>query len=258
MIQDERLKNILHYLKENGKIRVDEICDLYQVSRDTARRDLVKLEEDRLIVRTHGGAMLPAVTPHVHRYEERLADRDVKQQIGRYAASFIQDGDTILLDTSTTVQWIADALEARDVEVVTNSIDIVNTLAKKPNVGIHLLGGTFNVWNRNVTGTQTVELLRNYRVQKLFIGACGLIQEGLCSPLAEEAYTKREMIRRADLVIVLADKTKFNKTFLHHVCGLEEIDILITDREPPKLMKETLVQHGVQLIVVNGGEEDGN
>lgn len=258
MTQDERLKNILDYLKENGKIRVEEICELYNVSRDTARRDLVKLEEDRLIVRTHGGAILPTFTRHISRYEERLADSEGKQQIGIRAASLIQDGDTILMDTSTTIQLAAEAIDARDVEILTNSIDVVNTLARKQHVVIHLLGGTFNAWNRNVTGVQTVEMLRNYRVNKLFIGACGMSLEGLTSPLADEAYTKREMIRRADQVIVLADKTKFQKTFIHRVCGLEEIDILITDSEPSKAMQETLAQYEIQTIVVNGGVEDEN
>ena len=111
------------------------------------------------------------------------------------------------MDASTTVHFAAATLSVSNVVVVTNSIDVATTLGKKDSSKVYLLGGEFNAWNRNVTGIQALEMLRNYRVQTLFIGACGLTLEGLNSPLVEEAYLKREMIQRADRVIVLADSS---------------------------------------------------
>jgi DeoR/GlpR family transcriptional regulator of sugar metabolism len=254
MTQDERLKDILDYLKEHGKIRVDEICERYEVSRDTARRDLVKLEDTKLIVRIHGGAMLSTFTHHAAHYEERFENCDAKLQIGQRAAELIKEGEHILMDASTTVHSAAEAISVRNVVVVTNSIDVATTLGKKDSIKVHLLGGEFNAWNRNVTGIQSIEMLRNFRVQTLFIGACGLTLEGLNSPLVEEAYLKREMIRRADRVVVLADSSKFNKVFFHHVCSLEEIDVLITDREPPTFMQEAFKEYNIEILITRGGE----
>lgn len=258
MTQDERLKDILQYLKEAGAIRVEEICERYQVSRDTARRDLVKLEEKQLITRTHGGAVLPSYNPDIRRYELRSENLIGKQAIGQKAASLVEDGEILLLDTSTTIQWAAEALTARNLTVVTNSIDVASTLGKKGASKLHLLGGQFNAWHRNVTGMETLEQLRHYHVKTVFIGACGMTLEGLNSPSVEEAYLKREMIRRSDRVIVLADYSKFNKRYLHDVCGLEEIDMLITDIEPPAYMREALQQHDIQIITSNGGDGHDN
>lgn len=197
MTQDERLKGILKYLKENGQIRMEQICEIFHISRDSARRDLVKLEEARLIVRTHGGAMLPSTGISIISYEDRMQEKASKKRIGRLAAEFIRDGETLFLDASTTVQAAVEACEAKNINAVTNSIDVAAFLGKKQNGKVHLLGGEYNAWHRNVTGPQTIGMIRDYRVQTLFLGACAITPEGLSTPSLEEAYVKREMIARA-------------------------------------------------------------
>ncbi|MBP2644043.1 MAG: glcR [Firmicutes bacterium] len=258
MSQYERLEKIMHYLRENKKISVDDICKLYHVSRDSARRDLVKLEDARLLLRVHGGAILPQSVQHVSRYEERLGNLSVKKRIGQAAASLIVDGESILMDASTTVQAAAEALTAKDLVVLTNSIDIAGTLGKKDNCKVHILGGEFNAWYRNVTGIQTIDMLRNFRVQTLFLGVGGLTGDGLSSPVLEDAYLKREMVRNAERVVVLADHEKFQKNFLHYVCGIQEINILVTDNIPPQFIQEVLKRNNVQIIVAEGGDNHDN
>ncbi|MDF2958299.1 MAG: glcR [Paenibacillus sp.] len=249
MSQEERLKDIVQYLQEHGKIRVDQMCDRFGISRDSARRDLVKLEEAQLIIRTHGGAMLPAAGQTVPRYEERLGNTEGKRRIGQAAAQLIQDGESIMLNASTTVQAMAEAVTAQGITVITNSIDVAGLMGKKEGMQVHLLGGQYHPWNRSVTGAQTVEMLRNFRVNTLFLGACSLSVDGLSSPLVEESYMKRGMIRSAGRVVVLADHHKFDRMFLHHVCSLEEMDVLITDLKPPVFLQEALDRYGVQTIV---------
>ena len=102
MFQEERLFSILEYLKSNKRISVDLICELYEVSRDTARRDMVKFEEQGSIVRTRGGAILPTLSKEVGNYDQRLQEESSsKLTIGKTAAALVQDGDYLMMDAST-------------------------------------------------------------------------------------------------------------------------------------------------------------
>ncbi|GLX66156.1 DeoR/GlpR family DNA-binding transcription regulator [Paenibacillus glycanilyticus] len=252
MTQEDRIKSIVDYLKLNRNISMEDICTLYEVSYDTARRDLVKMESDGLIVRVRGGAILPSMTKSITSYKERLADAGGKRAIAMAAASQIKDRDIIMLDTGTTTLYVAELMSAADNVVVTNSIDIAAVLCDKPNTATHLLGGMLNTWHRYAFGPRTVEMLSDIRVDKLFLGTCGLTDEGLFAPTEEEAYMKREMIKRASQVILLADSTKFNKNLFHRVCPFEAIDLLITDAAPPAPFDQICHDHGIQVIVSGG------
>ncbi|MFC4101653.1 DeoR/GlpR family DNA-binding transcription regulator [Paenibacillus xanthanilyticus] len=249
MNQEERIKSIVDYLKINQKISMEEICALYEVSYDTARRDMVKMETDGLIVRVRGGAILPSMTKHISSYKERLTDSGSKRSIAVAAASLIQDGDYLMLDTGTTTQYIAEFMSTTDNVVVTNSIDIAAVLCDKPQTTTHLLGGVVNTWHRYASGPRTIEMLSEIRVDKLFLGTCGITAEGLFAPTVEEAYLKREMIKRANQVILLADSSKFEKNLFHRVCPFDAIDMLITDAEPKAPFVKIFNEFEIQVVV---------
>jgi DeoR/GlpR family transcriptional regulator of sugar metabolism len=249
MNQDERIQSIIHYLKENYKIQLDDICELYGISRDTARRDLVKLEEEGDIIRIRGGAMLPTLTKNTKIYRERMHASENKRGIGQIAASLIKDGDYILMDTATTIQYTAEYLSTKNNVIVTNSIDVAGILCDKPNITTHLLGGELNTWHRNVFGPRTLEMLSDFKVDKLILGACGISSDGLSAPSVDEAYVKLEMIKRADQIIVLADSSKFGKHLFHRICDLGKINILVTNQEPDSKMKDILKNYQVEIIV---------
>lgn len=249
MTQEERIRAIVDYLKRNQNISMEDICTMYEVSYDTARRDLVKMESDGQIVRVRGGAILPSMTKHINSYKQRLEDAGSKRSIAFSAASLIQNGDHLMLDTGTTTQYIAEFMTSADNVVVTNSIDIAAILCDKPNTTTHMLGGMLHAWHRYAHGPRTIEMLRDIRVDKLFLGTCGISAEGLFAPTEEEAYLKREMIKRANQVILLADSAKFEKTLFHRVCPFEDIDILITDANPPVPFDQIAVDCNIQVIV---------
>jgi DeoR/GlpR family transcriptional regulator of sugar metabolism len=260
MYQEERWIAIMKYLQEHGRISADEICELFQVSRDTARRDLVKLEQEQKIVRTRGGAILPTLTKEVPGYAERLqAETDSKREIGKLAATLIQDGDYILMDSSTTVRWAAEYMRSKRNVVVTNSVDVAVTLGEKGDAAVHLLGGVFHGDQHSVYGARTIAMLADYQVDRLFVGTCGITVDGLTSPYEEEGYFTREMIRRADQVVVLADHSKFGKRLFHRFASLADIDIIVTDRLPEPELLEALQHHQVELMLTKpqgGGQDD--
>ncbi|MGE7716583.1 transcriptional regulator, DeoR family [Priestia megaterium] len=254
MYQEQRMSAIVEYLHTHRTITLDEICDMFTVSKDTARRDLVKLEENGEVMRVKGGATLSS--SHIIDYSERTPTK-AKEQIAKEAASLISKGYDVLLDTSSTIALMAKYMDVKHVTVITNSIDNVDLLDQYTACDTFLLPGKFNGKNRNVTGSRTISTLQEYKVDQLFLGTCGVGADGITSPSEEEAFLKRQMIQCARQVIMLADHTKFEREFLHRVCDMSDIDILITNKAPEADVREKIEQNQVRLIVTDfdKGEE---
>lgn len=258
MYQEERLVAIMDHLKEHNRISVERICALFQVSRDTARRDLVKLEENDAIVRTRGGALLPAVHHEIKNYSSRLNTvSDEKDVIGKKAASLIYAGDNVILDASTTVQSCARQVADMKCTVITNSINLANVLSVNTHTNIQLLGGTLEKEHQYLYGSSVVDKLSEYHVDKVFIGVVGISAKGLTIAHEEDGVVKRKMIRQAKQVIVLADHTKLGVTDFYHYARLSDIDLLITDKLPPKTFRDLLKKNSVELLTAED-EETGD
>lgn len=256
MYQEERLIGIMSILSKEKRISIETICEVFQVSRDTARRDLVKLDEQKQIIRTRGGAILPSSQPFIQTYEDRKKAQSLsKRKIGKAAANLIRDGEQVLLDSSTTVQCVIDYWQSSSNRIVTNSIDIAGYLAGKHDAELHLLGGMVHPKQRFIYGAKAQEALQQLHFQKVLLGACGVTIHGLSNPYEEETTLLRTMVNRAEQVIVLADHTKFNQQLFHTVCSLDCIDILITDQEPDQVLKEKIELLDIQIIVTKGDEE---
>ncbi|MBM7588122.1 DeoR/GlpR family transcriptional regulator of sugar metabolism [Bacillus pakistanensis] len=251
MLQDERLEAIVQYLNEHERIDIETICDLNHVSKDTARRDLIKLEEGRKVIRIRGGAKRPLLSNEVYNYDQRMnMASKAKSKIGKFAATLINDGDHLILDASTTVQHLAKHLTSRNHNIVTHSINIANVLCQREDIAINLLGGTLSHKHQAIYGSRAIRNVQDFMVNKCVIGTCGISSEGLSTSIEEEGLLIHEIIKRSEKVIVLADSTKFNKTFFQKACDLEAIDIVVTDKEVPKNVDEVLSHHGIEVIVV--------
>lgn len=153
----------------------------------------------------------------------------------------------MILDVSTTVQFVAEQISAKDITVVTHSIDNVGILSQREDLQIYVLGGYLNVKNRLLYGPSIIDKLSEIRADKAFIGASAIRADGLYYPYEEDVRVKREMARRSDQVILVADHTKFiGKSFFR--LDFEFVDILITDRELPSEIREILDQKNITVI----------
>lgn len=256
MFQEERLERIMTHLTARRRATMEELCEILSISKDTARRDLIKLEELGELVRTRGGAMLPSISKEIDRYERRMEiGLAAKRNIARAAAGLIHPGDYLLLDSSTTVQITAESIAFSDNIVVTNSIDIAVRLAERPGVALHVLGGALHKEQRFLHGPRTISALADYRFDKLLLGACGISADGLSYPEEDEGHLLREMLKRADQVIMLADASKFGKRLFYQVGGLDSMDILVTDRRPPEDIMTELEKNRVEVIIAGADEE---
>ncbi|MBH5317489.1 DeoR/GlpR transcriptional regulator [Paenibacillus sp. GSMTC-2017] len=250
MFQEERLVAILNYLQEKQRIEVDEICSLLNISRDTARRDIIKLEQQGSILRTRGGAILPPMSKDFPNYEQRMQQNlTSKQTIGQLAATLIHDGDYLYMDASTTVRHTVEFMTSKMNAIVTNSIHTADVLAHKEGMRIHLLGGIFHNENRFVYGQRAIDMLGDYQIEKAFLGACGITADGLSTYFEEERFLIRKIIEQSEQVIILADSNKFGKKLFHRIANLAEIDIIVTNETPDEQMRAQLEALEVDIMV---------
>lgn len=246
--QEERMLKILEYLSLHQTMSVKQICEEFQVSKDTARRDVVRLIEEGVATRTHGGIALPALQKEIASYQERLIEEsDNKSRIGKLAAGFIQDHEAIILDVSTTVQFVAEHIRAKQITVITHSIDNVGILANREDLLIYVLGGYLNVKSRLLYGSSVIDKLGEIRADKAFIGATSIRSDGIYYPYEDDARVKKEISRRSDQVIVVADHTKFTGRSFYRL-DFDYVDIIITDKPVPEELREILDRKQITVL----------
>lgn len=252
MNQDERLIRILNYLEIHKTMNIKQMCETFNISRDTARRDIVKLSTNKAVVRTYGGVSLASFQKKIYNYQERSqTEFEMKKLIGKKAANLIVDNDLIYLDVSTTVNFIAQSIQSKPVSIVTNSIDTGYMLAQTEDTKIQLLGGTLNKSSRHLTGYSTIEKLKDYHFNKVFIGAAGITENGLYYAFEEDIHFKRELIKHTDQVILLADHSKYNHRQNYRALTFESIDTFITNEVPTNDLYNVMDKYGVDVLIAS-------
>lgn len=252
MFVKERQQKILEILNENKSIRVDKVAKLLNVSECTIRRDLKELEQNKLLERTHGGAIIPDRTSFEPSFYDKEKEKSKeKVLIGKYAANMIKENDTVILDSGTTTLEIARNIHSENITVITNSVNIAHELCNKKGIELIVTGGNLRPKTRAMVGPITEEMLKKFRVDKAFIGANGIsIKDGITTPNFIEAQTKKTMIDVSNEVIVVADSSKFNKRSFAIVESLEKIDSIVTTND---IDNDIFVQYenlGVNIITV--------
>lgn len=252
MYQQERLSKIMKLLKEKEVLSSQELMKVFEISRDTARRDIVKLSEQGAVIRTHGGIALPEINSIIEKYKGRQQlNASAKRKIGRKAAELIKEDQIYFLDVSTTVLFLCENIKVPSV-VYTNSMDNLNLLVDKENIEVCAVGGNTNCRNRFFYGSEAREQLLKIHFDTAFLGAASISEDGVYYEEKEDADVKRIAAARAGRVVVLADSTKFQKKSRYQALPLEMIDILITDREPDLLWKRRLLENHIKMIKVEG------
>ena len=250
MFIEERQREIIREIKSNRRVFITELSKKFSVSLPTVRRDLDELAGKNLVKRTHGGAILIDTTPEIPFEEREAINIEEKKKIGEYAAGFVNDGDTIILDAGTTTYQMALALrDKEDIFVLTNSIKIGLELMNLPKVTHQLIGGNIKPVSLALIGPSAVENLSNYRVNKLFLGINGIsLEKGFTVQDPAEAEVKKKMIEISDEVIVVADSSKIGKISLVQVAGIESAKYIITDSNVDQEYKNKLESSGVKTV----------
>ncbi|WP_425101115.1 DeoR/GlpR family DNA-binding transcription regulator [Tropicibacter sp. S64] len=248
----ERRERILFELKLRPHVRISELSEILHVSTETVRRDFDALADDGLVARAHGGAT--AASPgHYPGLDERAHARiGERERIGKRAALMVQPGETLMVDSgSTTIQFArALALNGTPCTVITNSIPIAMTLESGVQHVI-LCPGTYQPAESAVTGTDTLDYLARYNVDRCMIGASGLTEDGPSETVPGFAAVKRLMLARAASRHLLIDAQKFGRRGLNVVGSPEDLDGLVVDRMPEAALSAALTAGGVDIVLAD-------
>ncbi|TVY11084.1 DeoR/GlpR family DNA-binding transcription regulator [Paenibacillus cremeus] len=253
MLAAERKIRIVEYVKQHRVATIAELAQQFDVHEATIRRDLEEIEQKGLAKRTHGGVTIDQWTNDEPAFNERASHQlDQKMRIGKAAASLVQDGEHIIIDSGTTTLHIARNLVHRsNITVVTNDMNIVMELRDAPGIKVILAGGELYPSSYMFNGMFTDHVLRSVHVQKAFLGIPVIHpKHGLMHPEAQLVPTKQWMIEAAEKIIVVADDGKLGKLSLHTVAPNSAVDTLITGSEAPEETIKLFRDGGLEVITV--------
>lgn len=248
----ERRSRIISLLNEKKSISVQEAAEEFSVTEETIRRDFKVLEGQGLLVRTHGGAVLSDETRTEASLEIRQSINIAgKDAIGREAAKLINNGDTIILDASTSSLFVARHIKDRKgLTVITNAEKVVLELSDCEDITIICTGGTLRHKSLSYVGRYAEKNLVNFHADKAFISCKGFSPDkGFTDSNEQESDIRRMMINCSKTVVYLCDHTKFDKVGYVSTAKLEDTHYLITDNSLPPEWLEILQQAGVKLYI---------
>ncbi len=260
----ERQDHIARIVEEHGRARVADLAGQFHVSGVTIRKDLEILDSGQRLVRTHGGAIaIDRSRPELSFDVRERLQTDEKAWIGAAAAALIHDGESIVMDASTTALSVARHLKARgrwsQLTVVTNGLRLASELAGHPGIIVLMLGGRVRWEALSVVGQLGDGLFSRINVQKAFLGAAGFtIESGLADATDEEAQIKRAMVAPAREVIAIVDGTKWERAAFATFCRTDQISIVLTDEGAPEPMVRALIGRGVDVRLVGPDQAVGS
>lgn len=252
MNRTQRLALMEETILENAPfVSLPDLCKKLSISLNTARRDLNQLVQNGRIKKVYGGAApvekRQDFSAHLHMDNRNLHQR---QQIGATAARLVEDGDIIFIDTGFTTCHMVEAIDKeKRVIIITNSVEVILRALPLENLTIIALAGTLDRAAMSLSNPQTAKVLQEYNVSKAFLSTTGFsIARGITNASPFEAEVKKAAISRSEHTFLLADHSKINAAGLATYGTLEDIDALITDRQPPKEMVDFFAANGKRII----------
>lgn len=248
----ERHKYILEELHTKGFVEVLKLSKELEVSGATIRKDLRDMEQQKLLIRSHGSAT-PVKPPVLdeNASQKALKHSTEKKLIAKAAAHLLQPNDDILVTSGSTVIEFAKVIPGEEgINVVTSSLEIAILLKRKKNINVTILGGRVLDNSLSVRGPYAEDGLHNINCSKLYIGCDGIdIEKGISCASVEEARLIQMMMATSSKTIILADSSKFGRRGFGRICGLDDIDVIITDDGILEAIKEHIEESGIEVII---------
>ncbi len=238
---EERRQRILRWLQAQGRVEVLDLARMMGVSEHTIRRDLLALQDQGALQKTHGGAVM-LDTARLGFEARASVLPQAKQAIGRAAATLVQPGQTLILDAGSTTLAMARALAMRPLTVITNALDIALLFDRDPGVQLVLTGGSWQPGQRALWGPGALAVLAACRADWAVPGACALdVRMGVTAADEADAAVKRAMVAAAARTMILADHSKQLSVAPFAVAGWSQVHTLVTDRAWPEVAAQGVV-----------------
>ncbi|WP_050996832.1 DeoR/GlpR family DNA-binding transcription regulator [Sinorhizobium fredii] len=247
-----RQAEIVALVAEQGYTTLESLANRFSVSMQSVRRDIIQLDQMRLIQRFHGGAGPSDSTVRLGYQEKRSRSAEAKMKIARRASDLVLDGATIFLDSGTTVEALARQLRGRKtgLRVFTTCLATAMVLAGEQDVELHVIGGTSRGADGSLAGAATVASISTIRFDFAFIGYSGFDDDGTVMDYdLEKIAVKQAAIRRADAPILVGDQSKFERHAIAQIAAPRSFAKLVTDAAPPDRLSEVFLSSGLEVLI---------
>jgi len=249
-----RRENIGKYIQEKGAVTIKEISALFpEISSMTIHRDLEKLEEEGVIIRTRGGAvsaMPQGSSPTEVKLEARMqTNMKAKREMAQKALQLIEPGSAVFMDAGTSNMALAQAMPNMDVNIFTTGPNIALELGRLALPTIHMCGGTLNRYNQAVSGQSTLQMLEQINIATAFLGVSGYTEKGgfTCGK-EDEMLVKRLMLKKAGRTVILMDSSKCGKILPYTFGDLADVDYIISDGNLSPEILELAEKAGTRIL----------
>ncbi|NLM13361.1 MAG: DeoR/GlpR transcriptional regulator [Epulopiscium sp.] len=249
MLAIERRKKIIDILNETKSVKVQDLSELFGVTEETIRRDLEKLEKEGLLQRTYGGAiLLDSLSEDLPFTVRAVSNPEGKRAIGKVIANYIEDNDTIMLDSSSTALEVAKNLKhKKNITVITNSVIVLTELAQNENCTVISTGGMLRARSMSFVGPGAKQAIENYYVNKAILSCKGIhMQNGIMESNEMETEIKKSMVKSAHTIFYAIDHTKFDQLSFVKMLDIESVDYIFTDKELSKDWEQFLLNKNVK------------
>jgi DeoR family glycerol-3-phosphate regulon repressor len=245
-----RQRDMLELAREQGKVLVDELAQRFDVTPQTVRKDLNELCDRRLMVRIHGGATVASGVQNLSYDARRFVAVDEKRAIGRAVASMVSDDSSLFINIGTTTEAVANALIGhRNLLVITNNLNVAMSLCKSPNHSVIVAGGPVRGADSAVIGSAAVDLIRQFKVDTAIIGTSALDEDGALLDFDyREVQVAQAIIENARRVILVADRTKLERSAPVRIAHLGQVQVFVTDSLPSRALRQICTDKGIQLV----------
>jgi DeoR/GlpR family transcriptional regulator of sugar metabolism len=248
---EERQKRIEEFLLKTEFASLDELSEQVDASVSTVRRDLDALEAVGIVRRTHGGARI--LNPKSDEFTFSTRDThqlEEKEAIGGACAGLIEPGQTVILDAGTTVYHVAKHLEGKSLQIITNSLPVANLFSGSNKSELVVSGGVIYPRLGVLVGPLAVEAFSKIRADVAIMSAGGLSEDGISNSHGLLIDIQRAMIAAAHKVIFCMDHTKLGRRSMSHLCGLDEMDTLVTDKAANPALVKSLRREKIEVVLV--------
>lgn len=252
MLASERQEKIVHNLKKFHFVKVVELSKELNVTEETIRKDLEKLELQQQLKRTHGGAMpfKEKDDDEIPYGDRKILNKEAKQEVAKKAIQLINKFDIIFLDASSTAHYLARLIPNMKLTILTNSIPVAIELSKKKEIEVILTGGTISENSLSLVGPTAVRSIENLHVNKVFFSCKGFNRDwGVSDSNEQQANVKRRIIQNADEIILLIDSTKLGQKSFVNIEDKKVLDYVVIDSEANLETVKNMVSKHTKIII---------
>ncbi|QOX65565.1 DeoR/GlpR transcriptional regulator [Anoxybacterium hadale] len=250
-MRSKRISDIEDYIYENKTVTLDQLCRVFDVSKNTIRRDLKEIISGGNFKKIYGGITVKDNKDLLPFSERNISNLDAKKKIAAKAAELVEDSDVIFIDSGTTTIHMIDFIkEKKNLTIITNNLEVMIRVIPYENIKLISLSGELDRNTLSFTGDTASAVLKSYNISKAFMASAGVsINGGVTNSSTKEYDIKSTAVKRSNSVYLLTSEDKFNLVAIMTYCTLDKLTGIITDGHPPQDIHDFMTDHGMDLII---------